>query len=104
MPCLTSPPNLSTQLLASAVRDLAPPGELASTQTYPFDFHNVEMQYDSYRGLQVRLRYASRLAWQSKAVHWSELECTCSMLQAWREGGGSIKSGQLSVHAVNGSE
>ena len=66
MPCLTNPPNPSTQLLASAVRDLAPPGELASTQTYPFDFHNVEMQYDSYRGLQVRLRYASRLAWQAK--------------------------------------
>ncbi len=39
-----------------AVRDLAPPGELTSLQTYSFEFNDVEMQYDSYRGLQVRLR------------------------------------------------
>ena len=39
-----------------AVRDLAPPGELTSPQTHPFEFANAEMQYDSYRGLQVRLR------------------------------------------------
>lgn len=44
------------------MRDLAPAGELTSLQTYPFEFDNVEMQYDSYRGLQVRLRCApSRL-------------------------------------------
>ena len=41
-----------------AVRDLTPPGELTSPQTHPFEFANVEMQYDSYRGLQVRLRWA----------------------------------------------
>ncbi len=40
------------------MRDLAPAGELTSPQTYPFEFDNVEMQYDSYRGLQVRLRCA----------------------------------------------
>ena len=40
----------------SAVRDLAPPGELTSPQTHPFEFANAELQYDSYRGLQVRLR------------------------------------------------
>ena len=38
------------------MRDLAPAGDLTSPQTYPFEFDNVEMQYDSYRGLQVRLR------------------------------------------------
>lgn len=42
-----------------AVRDLAPPGELTSPQTHPFEFTNAEMQYDSYRGLQVRLRSVS---------------------------------------------
>ncbi len=39
-----------------AVRDLAPPGDLTCLQTYSFEFNDVEMQYDSYRGLQVRLR------------------------------------------------
>lgn len=27
-------------------------------QTHSFEFNDVEMQYDSYRGLQVRLRFA----------------------------------------------
>lgn len=44
------------QDFVSLVRDLSPPGELTSQQTYPFEFNNVEMQYDSYRGLHVRLR------------------------------------------------
>ena len=43
-------------MLPGAVRDLAPPGDLTSMQTYNFEFNEVEMQYDSYRGLQVRLR------------------------------------------------
>ena len=40
----------------TAVRDLAPPGDLISLQTFSFEFNDVEMQYDSYKGLQVRLR------------------------------------------------
>ena len=39
-----------------AVRDLSPPGDLVQTEKYGFEFNDVEMQYDSYRGLQVRLR------------------------------------------------
>ena len=42
--------------IVDAVRDLAPPGDLTSLQTFSFEFNDVEMQYDSYRGLQVRLR------------------------------------------------
>ncbi|GAB4813587.1 hypothetical protein N2152v2_000633 [Parachlorella kessleri] len=45
----------------SLVRDLSPPGELLTQQTLPFEFNNVEMQYDSYRGLQARLRYLLRV-------------------------------------------
>jgi vacuolar protein sorting-associated protein 26 len=37
----------------SLVRELAPPGVLSNVGTYPFEFRNVEMQYDSYRGNQV---------------------------------------------------
>ena len=39
-----------------AVRDLSPPGELLQQASLPFEFKNVEMEYDSYRGQQVRLR------------------------------------------------
>ena len=36
-----------------AVRDLAPPGELSTQATLPFEFGSVEMQYESFRGSQV---------------------------------------------------
>lgn len=39
-----------------AVRELAPPGDLNNIKTFPFEFKSVEMQYDSYRGQQVRCR------------------------------------------------
>ena len=50
-------------ICCDAVRDLAPPGDLTSLQTYSFEFNDVEMQYDSYRGLQVRLRYVTMLVY-----------------------------------------
>lgn len=45
----------------SLVRELAPPGEMSTTKSFPFEFNNVEMQYDSYRGVQVRCRYMLRV-------------------------------------------
>jgi vacuolar protein sorting-associated protein 26 len=45
----------------SLARDLSPPGELTSQQLLPFEFNSVEMEHDSYRGLQVRLRYLLRV-------------------------------------------
>jgi hypothetical protein len=44
------------------VRELAPPGEFVSQQSLSFDFSNVEMQYESYHGMQVRLRYMLRVS------------------------------------------
>ena len=43
------------------VRDLAPPGDLFTPQAYPFEFRSVEMEYESYKGTQVRLRYLLRV-------------------------------------------
>jgi hypothetical protein len=43
------------------VRDLDAPGELTQTKTYPFDFENVDKQYDSYNGINVKLRYFLRV-------------------------------------------
>lgn len=52
----------------TAVRELAPPGDVATAAQKPltFEFRNVEMQNDSYRGLQVRCRWG-RLRGPSKA-------------------------------------
>ncbi|CBI24336.3 unnamed protein product, partial [Vitis vinifera] len=42
---------------SSLVRELDVPGELYETKTYPFEFSTVEMPYESYNGINVRLRY-----------------------------------------------
>lgn len=40
----------------NAVRELDVPGEILERKTYPFEFSTVEMQYESYNGVNVRLR------------------------------------------------
>ena len=45
----------------SLVQELAAPGELQHPQTFPFNFKNVEKQYESYNGINVKLRYFLRV-------------------------------------------
>lgn len=54
----------------SLVRELAPPGDVATAAQKPltFEFRNVEMQNDSYRGLQVRCRYLLRVTMTGKGM------------------------------------
>ncbi|KAL1958623.1 hypothetical protein VTO42DRAFT_4220 [Malbranchea cinnamomea] len=42
-------------------QELAAPGELLYPQTYPFNFKNVEKPYESYNGINVKLRYFVRV-------------------------------------------
>ncbi|XP_006593427.1 vacuolar protein sorting-associated protein 26A-like isoform X1 [Glycine max] len=42
---------------SSLVRELDVPGNLYERKTYPFEFSTVEMPYESYNGINVRLRY-----------------------------------------------
>jgi len=44
-------------LLSFAVRELDVPGEIYERKTYPFEFSTVEMPYETYNGVNVRLRY-----------------------------------------------
>ena len=44
----------------SLSQELAAPGELRQAQTFDFSFKNVEKQFESYQGINVKLRY----------VHW----------------------------------
>ena len=45
----------------SLVRELAQPGTLTNTKTYAFEFKNNEKQFESYDGLNARLRYFVRV-------------------------------------------
>ncbi|KAJ3570888.1 hypothetical protein NP233_g4111 [Leucocoprinus birnbaumii] len=45
----------------SLSQELAAPGEMRQAQTYEFNFKNVEKQYESYQGINVKLRYFIRV-------------------------------------------
>jgi len=45
-----------TLILSCAVRELDVPGELYERKAYPFEFSTVEMPFESYNGVNVRLR------------------------------------------------
>ena len=40
----------------SLVQELAVPGEMRQPQYFDFEFKNVEKQYESYHGINVKLR------------------------------------------------
>lgn len=40
----------------SLSQELAAPGEMRQAQTFDFHFKNVEKQYESYQGINVKLR------------------------------------------------
>lgn len=46
---------------ASLAQELAAPGEVKTSTTYDFEFKNVEKQYESYFGINVKLRYFVRV-------------------------------------------
>eukprot|EP00850_Spirogloea_muscicola_P024101 SM000442S16157 [mRNA] locus=s442:25410:28067:- [translate_table: standard] len=45
----------------SLARELDAPGEMTNRKIYQFNFSTVEMQYESYNGVNVRLRYILRV-------------------------------------------
>lgn len=45
----------------SLSQELAGPGEMRQAQTFDFTFKNVEKQYESYSGINVKLRYLNLL-------------------------------------------
>lgn len=51
----------NTYEFTSLVRELEPSGELQGSRSYPFEFTGVEKQYESYDGINVRLRYFIRV-------------------------------------------
>ena len=50
------------QEFLSLSQELAAPGELRQAQTFDFLFKNVEKQYESYQGINVKLRCVMHLS------------------------------------------
>ena len=76
----------------SLLKEVAPPGELSHSVTFPFEFLNVEKPYESYSGSNVRLRYFLRVTvvrWLSDVV--KELELVVHTLSSYPELNNSIK-------------
>lgn len=46
----------------SLVQELANPGEMRTAQAFDFEFKNVEKQYESYHGINVKLRCVNSLS------------------------------------------
>lgn len=45
----------------TTVRELDPPGDMTGSKVYPFEFSRVDLLYESYNGINVRLRYLLRV-------------------------------------------
>ncbi|KAK4480526.1 hypothetical protein RD792_013602 [Penstemon davidsonii] len=48
-------------LVVPVVRELDVPGEIYERKTFPFEFSTVEMPYETYNGVNVRLRYVLKV-------------------------------------------
>lgn len=63
----------NTYEFTSLVRELESPGELQGSKEYPFEFTGVQKQYESYDGINARLRYFVRVTimrqYSSRIVH-----------------------------------
>jgi vacuolar protein sorting-associated protein 26 len=52
----------------SLSQELAAPGEMRQAQTFDFNFKNVEKQFESYQGINVKLRYDIRVTFSCHRI------------------------------------
>ncbi|XWS50297.1 hypothetical protein CRYUN_Cryun12cG0076100 [Craigia yunnanensis] len=64
----------------SLVRELDVPGDIYERKTYPFEFSTVEMPYETYNGVNVRLRYVLKVT-VSRNYGGSIVECQDFMME-----------------------
>ena len=57
----TNVDSVSSNDFLSLANELAAPSQLSHVETYPFEFRNVEKQYESYRGINANLKYVLRV-------------------------------------------
>lgn len=84
----------NTYEFTSLVRELETPGELQGSKEYPFEFTGVQKQYESYDGINARLRYFVRVTimrqYSSRIVHEETIRVHVASAEE-PESNGSIK-------------
>lgn len=73
--------NRPPYIFYSSLRELVSPDILLVTRTYPYEFKNIDMEYDTYGGVNVQLRYYIRV----------------TVLRSVRSGGNLIKQREFLV-------
>nr|TKS00807.1 Vacuolar protein sorting 26 [Populus alba] len=72
---------------ASLVRELDVPGEIYERKTYPFEFSTVEMPYETYNGVNVRLRYVLKVtvtrAYAGSIIEYQDF--VARVIQVWQD-------------------
>jgi len=63
------PPSPPLFRFLSLSQELAAPGEMRQAQTFDFHFKNVEKQYESYQGINVKLRFVPPSCSTSTSFH-----------------------------------
>lgn len=64
----TNADGLQVSEFLSLATELAAPAQITRPETYPFEFKNVEKQYESYRGKNARLRYYVKVVVSRKSA------------------------------------
>lgn len=64
----TNSDGLQVSEFLSLATELAAPSQISRPETYPFEFKNVEKQYESYRGKNARLRYYVKVVVSRKSA------------------------------------
>eukprot|EP00051_Salpingoeca_urceolata_P031911 m.13535 g.13535 ORF g.13535 m.13535 type:complete len:315 (+) comp4580_c0_seq1:154-1098(+) len=76
----------------SLVKELMPAGEMAGSKTFDFEFQNVEKQFETYTGTNVRLRYMIRVTITRRISDVvKELDIAVHTLASYPEMNNSIK-------------
>jgi vacuolar protein sorting-associated protein 26 len=60
--------NVTNDDFLSFAQEIAAPGELRNSESFNFEFRNVEKMYESYRGINVRLRYYLKVTVSRKSA------------------------------------
>ncbi|EDQ89494.1 uncharacterized protein MONBRDRAFT_36956 [Monosiga brevicollis MX1] len=80
------------QAFTSLVKELAAPGDMVKNQTFEFKFDKAEKPYESYKGVNVRLRYFVRVTIMRRISNIvKEKDLAVHTLSSYPEVNGSIK-------------
>lgn len=85
------------------MQELATPGEMRTAQSFDFEFKNVEKQYESYHGINVKLRLVTHIRalheWTQSLTVFCELRRYFVRVTVSRRMADVVKEKELWVHS-----